>query len=184
MKILFDLAPVILFFIVFKFYGIFAATQTAVCTALIQLAVYWFKYRRFDKMLILTTLIVVILGVATLITEDEIFIKWKPTVVCWAFSLAFILSRPFTQKPLIRTMLESLVQECDGQSTLKLSQQEWQHLNTVWGFFYFLIGGLNLFVAYQYSTHVWVNFKLFGVMGLTLLFILLQAAFIAFNMEK
>lgn len=170
MKLLFDLFPVILFFIAFKLYGIYVATAVAIAASVIQVAYVYLKNKRVEKMHLITLALIVILGGATLIFHDETFIKWKPTVVNWGFALVFLGSHFIGNKPIIRRMMEQAV---------TLPDHVWLRLSQMWILFFVFSGVANIYVAFNFDTDTWVNFKLFGLMGLTLVFILAQGLYIS-----
>lgn len=176
MKLLFDLFPVIVFFVAFKLHGIYAATGATICASILQTSWFWFKNRRFDFLLLATSGIVIVLGITTLLLHDEIYIKWKPTAISWAFATAFFVSQFVGKKPLIRHVLEAVVKQVDED--IEMPHQVWNTLNNVWILFYLFLGGANLFVVYNFDTNIWVYFKLFGLLGLTVVFIILQSLFI------
>jgi len=170
MKLLFDFFPILLFFIVFKLYGIFAATAVAIVATFLQVGYFWFKHRRFEKIHIITLVLITVFGGATLILEDEIFIKWKPTVLNWLFAVAFIGSQFIGKKTIAERMMGS---------AFELPKKIWLRLNWSWAVFFVALGFANIFVLYNYDTETWVNFKLFGMMGLTLLFVIIQSLILA-----
>ena len=174
MKLLFDLFPVILFFVTFKFAGVFAATATAIAATFVQVA--WVKYRhgKVDTMLWVSLGIITLFGGATLLLHYETFIKWKPTVLYWFFSIALLLSPVLFKKNLMRSLL---------QEKLTLPDMVWTKVNLAWSAFFAALGLVNLYVAFNYSTDAWVNFKLFGATGMMLLFIFVQAALLSKYME-
>ena len=174
MKFLFDLFPVILFFVAFKFFGIYAATAIAIAATFAQIG--WLKLRkkRVDKMMWISLAIIVVFGGATLLLHDETFIKWKPTVLYWLFGVSLAGAETLFGRNLIRTMLSEQVQ---------LPALAWKRLNWSWAGFFAFMGAANLYVAFNFSTDTWVNFKLFGGMGLMLLFVLLQALFLSRYVE-
>ena len=174
MKFLFDLLPVLAFFVAFQFAGIYAATAVAIATTFVQVA--WLKLRgkRVDAMLWASFVIIVVFGGATLILQDETFIKWKPTVLYWMLGVVLGGAALVFRRNLIRTMLSEQV---------RLPDPVWNRLNWSWVGFFVFMGGLNLYVAYNYSTQLWVNFKLFGGMGLMLVFVVVQALFLARHVE-
>lgn len=171
MKLFFDFFPILFFFIFYKIFDIYYATVFAMVAAVSQVIFYRFKMKRYDIMHFAGLLIIFILGGATLFFHNPWFIKWKPTVLYWIMSLIFLFSPWLTSKPLIQRMLEK-------NANIKLPEITWYYLNYVWTLFFMFMGGSNLYVAYFYSTDTWVNFKLFGGMGLTLLFILLQSIYL------
>jgi intracellular septation protein len=174
MKFLFDFFPVILFFIAFKVADIYVATGVAIAATFAQVAWLRLRGRRVEPMLWASLGIIVLFGGATLLLQDETFIKWKPTVLYWLFG-AVLASGAFLGRNLIRMMLSEQVQ---------LPDPVWSRLNWSWIGFFAFMGALNLYVAYNYSTDNWVNFKLFGGMGLMLLFVLAQALILARFIEE
>ena len=175
MKFLFDIFPVVLFFIAFKLYDIYVATGVAIAATFLQVG--WLKLRRrkVEPMLWASLAIIGVFGGATLLLQDETFIKWKPTVLYWLFGAVLLVAAVVFRRNLIRAMLSEQVQ---------LPEPVWSRLNLSWVAFFVFMGAANLYVAYNYSTDLWVNFKLFGGMGLMLLFVLLQAFFLARYMEE
>jgi intracellular septation protein len=174
MKFLFDLLPVLLFFIAFKLADIYVATAVAIATTFVQVA--WLKLRgkRVDAMLWASFAIIVVFGGATLALQDETFIKWKPTVLYWLLGAVLSGAALLFRRNLIRMMLSEQVQ---------LPDPVWSRLNWSWVGFFAFMGALNLYVAYNYSTDLWVNFKLFGGVGLMLVFVVIQALFLARHVE-
>ena len=175
MKLLFDLFPVILFFIVFKIAGVFAATATAIAATFVQVG--WVKYRhgKVDTMLWVSLGIITVFGGATLLLHDETFIKWKPTILYWFFAAALLFSALVLKKNLMRSLL---------QEKMALPDFVWHRLNLSWSAFFALLGILNLYVAHNFSTAAWVNFKLFGATGIMLVFILAQSALLSKYVEE
>ncbi|MEK6594083.1 MAG: septation protein A [Pseudomonadota bacterium] len=170
MKFLFDLFPVILFFAAFKIYGIYAATAIAIAATFIQIGWVWFRHRKVENMLWVSLAVIVVFGGATLIFQNETFIKWKPTVLYWLFGGVLGVAAAGFRKNLIRAMMEK---------QMTLPDPVWSRLLVSWIAFFAMMGALNLYVAYNFSTDAWVNFKLFGGMGLMLVFVVLQAFMLA-----
>ena len=175
MKFLFDLFPVVLFFVAFKLFDIYVATAVAIAASFLQIGWLKWKGRKVDTMIWVTLIIIVVFGGATLALHDETFIKWKPTVLYWLFGIVIGGAELLFRKNLIRAMLGEQVRLPDGV---------WTRLNWSWAGFFVFMGAANLYVAYHFSTDAWVNFKLFGGMGLMLLFVLLQALFLARYIEE
>jgi len=175
MKFLFDLLPVILFFVAFKLADIYVATGVAIAASFAQVG--WLKLRgkKVEPMLWASLAIIAVFGGATLLLQDETFIKWKPTVLYWMFGLVLAGAALLFRRNLIRTMLSEQVQ---------LPEPIWSRLNWSWIGFFAFMGAANLYVAYNYSTDLWVNFKLFGGMGLMLLFVVAQALFLARHIDE
>jgi intracellular septation protein len=170
MKFLFDLFPIILFFIAFKFWGIFVATAVAIVATLVQVGYLRARARKVDKMMWASLAIIVVFGGATLALQDETFIKWKPTVLYWLFGGGLIVASVAFKKNLIRAVM---------QHQVSLPEEVWGRLQASWIGFFLVMGALNLYVAYNFSTDAWVNFKLFGGIGLMLVFVVLQALMLA-----
>ena len=166
MKFLFDIFPVILFFIAYKAADIYVATAVAIAATFVQIGWVWFRKGKIDTMLWVTLVIIVVFGGATLALHDETFIKWKPTVLYWLFGAALLVADRVFGKNLIRAMMGTQIE---------LPDPVWAKLNLSWCLFFVVMGVLNLYVAYSFSTDTWVNFKLFGGTGLMVVFVLAQA---------
>jgi len=170
MKFLFDLFPVILFFAAFKAFDIYIATGVVIAATMAQIGWVWHRHGKVDTMLWVSLALVVVFGGATLILHDETFIKWKPTILYLLFAGTLFGSAQFFGKNLIRAMLGEQVQ---------LPEPLWVRLNYAWVGFFAVMGVLNLWVAFNFSTDTWVSFKLFGGMGLMIVFIVLQGVVLA-----
>ncbi len=175
MKFLFDFFPIILFFAAFKLYGIYTATAVAIVATFAQIGWVWLRHRKVDTMLWVSLAIITLFGGATLFLHDETFIKWKPTVLYWLFATVLTASAALFRKNLIRTMMEKQFTAPDFV---------WRILNLSWVVFFLIMGGLNLYIAFNYSTDTWVNFKLFGSMGLMFAFVILQGLMLAKYIEE
>ncbi len=170
MKLLFDLFPVILFFIAFKTFDIYVATAVAIAATFAQVGWMWFRHRKVDRMLWASLALIVVFGGATLLLHDESFIKWKPTVLYWLFSAILLFSNILFRKNLIQALLHEKI---------ALPLHAWHRLNLMWSLFFAVLGFINLYVAFNYSTEAWVNFKLFGFTALMAVFILAQSAWLS-----
>ncbi len=175
MKLLFDFFPILLFFIAFKFFGIYTATAVTMAASILQVSIYWYKHRRFESLHLITLVIVILLGGTTLLLHNDLFIKWKPTVIYWVFALCFLASQFIGKAPLVQRLLSA---------QLSLPDSAWQRLNLSWVVFFSLMGSINIYVLYHFSTNAWVNFKLFGTLGLTLIFLIAQAIYMSRFMES
>jgi intracellular septation protein len=169
MKFLYDFFPILLFFVAYKFYGIYAATVVAIVAAFAQSGLFWLKHRRFEKMHLVTLALIVVFGGLTLILHDEMFIKWKPSVLNWLFGAVFIGSQYIGKKTLVERMMGANV---------ALPTMVWNKLNMSWGLFFLALGFINLYVVYNFDTDTWVNFKMFGMLGLTLVFVIGQSFYL------
>jgi intracellular septation protein len=172
MKLLFDFFPILLFFIAFKVYDIYVATAVAIAASFIQVGLSWLRMRKIEPMHLVTLAIIVVFGGLTLYLQDEQFIKWKPTAINWLFGIVFLASQWLGEKPMIERMMGS-------NANLNLPSPVWRTLNLWWTLFFFFLGGVNLFVMYTFDTATWVNFKLFGMLGLTFLFVVLQSFYLS-----
>jgi len=170
MKMLFDVFPVILFFVAFKMFDIYVATAVAIGATFGQIAWTWLRHRKVDKMLWVSLGVITVFGGATLLLKDDTFIKWKPTVLYWLFAGVLAISALAFRKNLVRAMMEQQV---------TLPDEVWTKLLWSWIGFFAVMGVLNLYVAFNYTLETWVNFKLFGGIGLMLVFVLLQALMLA-----
>jgi intracellular septation protein len=199
MKLLFDLFPGILFFATFKYYGsnpegaaalvgsllgsavldvkqapILLATIVVIVATMAQIAWVHFRHGKVDKMLWVSLVLVTVFGSMTLIFQDETFIKWKPTILYWVFAGTMAFSALLLKKNPIKAML--------GEQ-MTLPEPVWGKVNLSWIAFFLFMGALNLIVAFNFSTDIWVDFKLFGGMGLLLLFVLGQGLMLSKYVE-
>jgi intracellular septation protein len=207
MKFLFDLFPVILFFAMFKWGDAHAdaahdlvnhylsgfvaggavtaaqapvllATAIAILATIAQIGFLLIRRKKVDTMLWVSLAVIVFFGGLTIYFNDERFIKLKPTVLYWCFAAALLLSQLFLKKNVIRTMMEEQI---------TLPDHVWQRLNLAWIVFFTAMGAINLFVAFvlfQNNLAAWVNFKLFGGMGLMFVFVVCQSVFLSKYLEE
>jgi intracellular septation protein len=170
MQLLIDFFPIIVFFVAYKLAGMYVATGAIIVAMSIQIAIQWVRERKVNNMLLISTILVAALGGVTLLLRDPIFIQWKPTVVNWLFAFGFLGSQFIGSKNLTQRMMGQAVQ---------LDAVMWRQLNLIWVANFLVLGAANLFVVYRYDEATWVNFKLFGMLGLTLVTALGQAVWIA-----
>jgi intracellular septation protein len=175
MKLLTDFLPIALFFITFKLAGIYVATGVAIAATLLQIGWLYFRNGKVEAMQWVSLVIIVLFGGATLVFHDDTFIKWKPTVLYWLMGGALALGHLVLK----RNFLQSLM-----GSQLALPEAVWLRLLWAWTGFFVLMGVLNLWVAFNFSTDTWVNFKLFGGIGLMLLFTLAQGLYISKHLPE
>ncbi|NOZ53524.1 MAG: septation protein A [Gammaproteobacteria bacterium] len=174
MKLLVDFFPILLFFLAYKLYGIYTATVVAIVASFVQVGWYWFKHKRFENTHLITLAIILVFGGATLLLQDELFIKWKPTVLNWVFGIAFLASNFIGKKTIVERMMGN---------NISLPANIWNKLNLSWVVFFIALGFLNLYVVYNFDTDTWVNFKLFGMMALTAIFVVAQAIYMSRHAE-
>ncbi|MEA3410544.1 MAG: septation protein A [Pseudomonadota bacterium] len=199
MKFLFDIFPVLLFFLVYQVYGhlppdattmlesllpgaseapgktgaIYLATASAIAASFVQVGLYWLRHHRFHKMHLVSLVLITLFGGATLVLRDPTFIKWKPTILEWVFATAFLASGSFGNKTLVERMLGHAID---------VPGDVWRRVNFAWVAFFVVAGLANLYVAYGYSESTWVNFKMFGMTGITFLFTFASAVYLARHM--
>jgi len=174
MAFLFDFLPVLLFFLAYKWKGIFIATGVIIIATLVQVAIQWARTRSVKPMHLVTAILVLVFGGITLLLGNEEWIKWKVTVVNWLFAVGLLASAFMGQR---RTAIERLL-----GTEIELPTAVWRRLNTMWIVFFAVLGAINLYVMHYFSTDTWVDFKFYGVIGLTLLFALIQGVYLARHM--
>lgn len=170
MQLVIDFLPIIVFFAVYQFMGIYAATAAIIAVMAVQILVQWLRHRHVNKMLLISGALVALFGGATLWLQNGVFIQWKPTIVNWIFAAAFLGSQFIGEK--------TLTQRAMGQA-VELAPSLWRQLNLIWVINFSVLGAANLYVVYNFDEATWVNFKLFGMLGLTLLTAIGQAIWIA-----
>ena len=161
MKQFFDFIPLLVFFAVYKFYDIYTATAALMVVTVLQIAITWFTLRKLEKMHLITLAMVLVFGGLTLFLHDDAFIKWKGTVINLLFSAALLVSQFVLKKPLIKQMLGKEMQ---------LPDAIWSRVNLAWAGFFGVAAATNTYIAFHLPQEVWVNFKVFGLLGMTLLF--------------
>jgi intracellular septation protein len=182
MKFLYDLFPLLLFFAAFKFYDIYAATAVAIAASFAQVGYFWFRHHRVETMHVVTLAVIAVFGGLTLLLHDDTFIKWKPTLVYWILGALVLASQWFGRKTIVERMMSAQI---------ALPAQVWKRLNLSWGIFFAALGAVNIYVAFYYGLDldaetrqgIWVNFKVFGLLGITLLFVVVQAFFMTKHMQ-
>ncbi|NYT65240.1 septation protein A [Alcaligenaceae bacterium] len=176
-KFLFDLFPLILFFIAFKYSDIFTATAVAIVAGLAQFA--WLKLRAkaIETTHWINLTVIIVFGGATLIFQNDAFIKWKPTVLYWMFAAILVGGRWFTGRNLIQKLMGGQIQ---------LADTIWTRLNYSWALFFLISGGLNLYIAFsgQFTESQWVNFKVFGLMILLVIFVIAQSIWLGKHIKE
>jgi intracellular septation protein len=173
MQLLADYFPLILFFLAFKWQGIMVATGVAIVASICQIA--YFKWKgKVSAVHLISLAIIVVFGGATLVLQDEVFIKWKPTVLYGAFCAVLLAGKLVWNRDLLAYVLKDLT----------LPPAVWTRVTFAWAAFFAGMGVLNWYVAFHYSTDTWVNFKVWGGIGLFLLFALAQGVFLARYMTE
>ena len=169
MQALAEFAPLVAFFVTYRLGGLYAATAVLMVAMLALLGFDWLRQRRIPPLHAVSAALVLVLGGATLLLHNRLFIQWKPTVLFWLVSAAFIASFWIGERTLTQRFLEPAL-----AGRVAVSPQQWRRVNGTSAVFYALLGGLNLAVAYGASERTWVYFKLFGLAVLTFTFVALQ----------
>ncbi|HYF17050.1 MAG TPA: septation protein A [Ramlibacter sp.] len=170
MKLLLDFFPIILFFAAFKLWDIWVATGVAIVATIVQIAWLRWSTGKVEPMQWLSLGVIVLFGGATLLSHNETFIKWKPTVLYWLMGGALAAGQVFFRRNLLRTLMGA---------QMSLPEAAWKVMNWSWIGFFAVMGVINLWVAYTFDTETWVNFKLFGGLGLMALFVIGQALYLS-----
>jgi len=176
MQLLFDFLPVAAFFIAYQLtHDIFIATTVIIVATVLQVLIHWFRTRQVKPMHLVSAGLVLVFGGLTLAIRDARFIMWKVTVVNWLFAIAFLASqwKFFGNRPLIQRLMNT----ADAQ--LNLAPVLWRRLNLAWVVFFLLIGAINIAMFTYFDEATWVNFKFYGMLGLTFVFVILQGFWIA-----
>lgn len=201
MKFLLDFFPVVLFFIVYKFFGdfppqwiepvnqlpfvsidpkeprdaIYFATLTIIIATIIQNIGHWLLFKKLEKMHLISLGILLAFGTLTLAFKDPLFIKWKVSIFNWIFAAVIIGSQFIGKKPLIERMMSHAI---------AVPKAIWNRVNFGWGLFFAMVGFVNIYVAYNFSEKTWVDFKLFGVLGMTIIFMIVQGIYLAKHAQE
>lgn len=177
-NLIYDCVLIVMFFIAFKFYDIYVATLVGIIGTAIQVIIYRVWTGLFDKKQLLVFGIFVIFGGMTLYFHNPIFVKWKPSIVFWIFGTAILFSHFMMKKSIMQRLMGNML---EGKARIPL--HVWKVLNLAWGLFFIVLGAVNIFIAYRYSTNVWVNFKLYGILTSLFLFTIAQSIYLARYMD-
>ena len=175
MKLLLDFFPIALFFAAFKLFDIYVATAVAIVVTLLQIGWMWRRTGHVEPMQWVSLGVIVVFGGATLVTQDETFIKWKPSVLYWLMCIALWVGYFIFKRNFIQALMSS---------QLELPEEIWLRLLHAWAGYFLLMGVINLWVAYNFDTDTWVSYKLFGGLGLMLIFVVLQGVFLSRHMKE
>ena len=175
MQILLDFIPIALFFLFFKLFDIYAATAAAIVATILQISFIYFKNKKIEKTPLITLIIILIFGGATLLLHNELFIKWKPTVLYWIICSIILFAKIIKKTPISAKVMADKI---------SLTDKKWKIVDNYTFMFFSFMGALNLYVAYNFDTNTWVNFKLFGALALTMIFCLALSCYMAKNAES
>lgn len=175
MQLLVDYIPIVAFIAAYFHEDIYFATGVLMAVMPVVLVLQWMLTRKINKIYVASTALVLVLGTATLTFRNPDFLYWKPTVLNWLIAIVFFASQWIGGKPIVERMMGSAATLTPGQ---------WQRLNLMWVFFFVLVGAVNLYVAYSYPEEFWVKFKLFGMLGMTVVFVIIQSIWLTLAMKK
>ena len=175
MQLLVDYIPLVVFILAYFYQDIFFATGMLMVAMPAVLVLQWLMTKKINKIYAASTALVLILGGATLAFRNPTFLYWKPTVLNWLIAIVFLGSQWIGEKTIVQRMLDNAAE---------LSADQWVRLNQIWVVFFSIVGGINIYVAYNYSEAFWVKFKLFGMLGLTLVFVIIQSVWLTLVTQK
>jgi len=175
MQLLLDYVPIIVFILAYFYRDIFFATGVLMAVMPIVLFVQWLLTKKLNKIYAASTALVLILGGFTLAFRNPTFLYWKPTVLNWAIAIAFLGSLWICEKTFVQRMFGNVAELAPGQ---------WIRLNQIWVVFFIFVGSINLYVAYNFPEAFWVKFKLFGMLGITLVFVVVQSIWLTLTAQK
>jgi intracellular septation protein len=175
MKLLFDVFPALAFFIAYKLWDIYVATFVLIIVSLLQVAYTLIRYRRIDFLQGMVCLLVLVFGTATILLRDSEFLQWKVSIANWLLGAAFLITGKFTKTPLIQRLLSE---------DMEIPGSVWKKLNALWGMYFLSVGVINLVIAKLFSLNAWVDFKVFGILGLTVIFVIGQSFYLHKYLKK
>jgi len=175
MQLLVDYIPLVAFILAYFYKDIFFATGMLMVVMPLVLVLQWLMTKKINKIYAASTVLVLVLGGATLAFRNPTFLYWKPTVLNWLIAIVFLGSQWIGEKTIVQKMLDNAAE---------LSPDQWVRLNQIWVVFFSIVGGINLYVAYNFSEAFWVKFKLFGMLGLTLVFVVIQSVWLTLATQK
>ncbi|RDI46038.1 septation protein A [Aquicella lusitana] len=173
MQLFYEIFPVFLFFLAFKFYDIYVATVVGIVATLAQVLLSRFLAGKWDNKQLITLGVFVFFGGMTLYFHNPIFVKWKPTIVFWVFALVIVGYQLIARRSLMQRLMQNMLQD-KGAIPIKV----WKRLDFIWALFFSGLGCMNLYIAYYFSNDAWVNFKFYGVTGALFLFSIFQAFYL------
>lgn len=175
MQLLLDYIPIIAFILAYFYRDIFFATIVLMAVMPVILLVQWLMTKKLNRIYAASTALVLVLGAFTVAFRNPTFLYWKPTVLNWAIALVFLASQWIGEKTIVQRMLGSAAE---------LTGAQWVRLNQIWVVFFIFVGAVNLYVAYSFSEEFWVKFKLFGMLGITLVFVIIQSIWLTITAQK
>jgi intracellular septation protein len=179
LNLIYDFLIIILFFVAFKLYDIYVATLVGIFGTGFQVIIHRIWKGQFDNKQLFVFGIFLIFGGMTLYFHNPIFVKWKPSIVFWIFGLAILFSHFMTKQPIMQRLMGKILED---KASIPLPV--WKKLNLAWGLFFIALGCINIFVAYHFTTDIWVNFKVYGILSSLLIFTVGQSLYLARYMEQ
>jgi intracellular septation protein len=178
MQALLDFLPVIAFVTAYWVTGDMSTAIIVIMGAIaLQVLLTWIIKRELNRMLIISAVLVFVLGGVSLYLDNPVFFKWKPTGLYWIFALVFLGSQFIGEQPFVKRMMTAV-----STDDINLPDNIWRQLNLAWVGFFIFAGFANIYVAYKYDEATWVNFKLFGLFGITFVFLVLQTLWLSRHM--
>ncbi len=175
MQLLADFLPLLFFFAAYLYDDLYFAVGVLMVAMPVGLVFKTYLTKKLDKIYLGSTIFLLVFGSATLFFRNPLFLYWKPTAFYWVVSVAFLGSQWIGEKTIVERLFAQAA---------KLSRPQWIKLNFMWVVFFIIAGGLNIYVAYSFSEPVWVKFKVFGLLALTLIFVIVQAIWMASASNK
>ncbi len=175
MQLLIDYIPIVFFVAAYFYKDIYFATAVIMAVMPIVLLLQWLVTRKVSKIYAASTGLVLVFGAVTLVYQNPTFMYWKPTVLNWVLAAVFLASQWIGEKSIVRRMLGSAA---------VLTDTQWLRLNLIWVGFFITIGFVNIYVAYTFGEAFWVKFKLPGMLGLTILFVVIQSVWLTLTIKK
>ena len=175
MQLLVDYIPIVVFILAYFYKDIFFATGVLMAVMPVVLVLQWLMTKKINKIYAASTVLVLVLGGATLVFRNPTFLYWKPTVLNWLIAAVFLGSQWIGDKTVVQRMLGNAAE---------LGPDQWIRLNQIWVVFFIIVGGVNLYVAYTFNEAFWVKFKLFGMLGITLVFVIIQSVWLTLVTQK
>lgn len=173
MNQLLEWSPLLAFFIVFELFGIYWATGVLMLACVLVLIIHRHSTGKYKTVHVITAVVVLVLGTATLLLHDKRFIQWKPTVLLGLTAIAFLGSSVVGRQPLARRMLEGVFSE-----PIEVTAHAWIVINTLWAAWFGALAVLNIYVATHFAESVWVKFKVFGLTIAMIVFMIPQVCWL------
>lgn len=175
LKIIIDLFPVAAFFVAFKINGdMFMATSVVIASTVIQIVLMKLLKITIKPMHWISFVLIVVLGGIALAFREPLFLKWKFSVLEWSMAAAILIGQFVFNKNMLKLLM--------GKE-LSLPDEVWKKLGVLWAVFFIFLGALNIYIAYHYDDVVWVNFKTYGALGLSILFMIAQGIWLSRYMK-